>query len=279
MKTTVAPEPGTRAFTLIELLVVIAIIAILAAMLLPTLANAKQQATTTKCKNNERQLCLAWIMYATDNRSALPPNAGENMQPATPDAYPPQWCPGRQDQWPAASNIWIKGGVIYPYLKTTTVYLCPSDNSSVPGQDPPIPKSRSMSMNAWLNPYSSEFPKGSPPYRIYRKDTDLAAPGASHLFVFIDENPYSINDGLFVADPTQTGWVDVPAIYHKNGSGISFADGHSEVKRWTDKRVLLNKSGNPNGATLAPVPTGNTEYLWLQNRCTLKNGLSVPLQP
>ena len=84
------PHPGcsfrqrrTAAFTLIELLVVIGIIAILAALLLPALSQAKTKAQAVQCLNNLRQLHLSWHLYASDNTDKIPPNNGQTGNPAT----------------------------------------------------------------------------------------------------------------------------------------------------------------------------------------------------
>src|SRR5438270_7124865 len=74
-----------KAFTLIELLVVIAIIAILAAILFPVFAKAREQARKTACTSNVKQLGLAWMMYVQDNDETFPPTN-------SPTAPTPEWA-------------------------------------------------------------------------------------------------------------------------------------------------------------------------------------------
>jgi len=100
-----------RAFTLIELLVVIAIIAILAAILFPVFAQAREKARQATCQSNEKQMALGVIMYANDYDEAYPP--GEIMSPASN---------GFMASWKT---------VTYPYTKSLSIYACPNSHASL----------------------------------------------------------------------------------------------------------------------------------------------------
>jgi prepilin-type N-terminal cleavage/methylation domain-containing protein/prepilin-type processing-associated H-X9-DG protein len=287
-KTNGLPEikRAANGFTLIELLVVIAIIAILAAMLLPALAKAKAKAQGIICQSNMRQLTLAWIMYYTDNKGLLALNGSTGDPGSLTGNTDPQWCPALMNSGSAdepTNAAWIMAGQIYPYLKQLGVYRCPADVSTYvtatqtanPLGGAGNPRLRSMSMNGYLN--GLDYPGFASGFTIYTKDTQLIHPGSANLWLFIDENPYSINDGFFVNNPSSAGnpptgsqWEDCPASYHNGACGISFCDGHAIIKKWLDSTVLKWTYSAHSQTYQAAAPGNNpdADINWLLNATT-----------
>ena len=242
---------------------VIAIIAILAALLLPALSRAKSKAQGISCINNLKQLQLGWIMYADENSDKLVRVGGipdlvvrERLTDVQPGAPNSQWVNGRVDTGDCATDSWfVVTGLLYPTVNSAKIYKCPADRKMVNN----ALTVRSMSMNCWMNPIEVW---GDTPVHVFRKISDIAAPTPSMAFVFIDENPNTINDGFFVCNPLAATWVDAPASYHGQAGGLSFADGHAEIKHWRDSKVV-----NATQSNFAPQ-AGIADLQWLQDRST-----------
>ncbi len=254
-----------RGFTLIELLVVIAIIAILAAMLLPALAKSKQKAQGISCLNNGKQLTLCWKMYASDNSERLvfnKPIAATDLNNWVGDVM--SWGADPQN----TNVILIKQSLLGPYSSNPGIYKCPADTSVCPLG----PRVRSVSMNAYVGPQNRSGTPVDPGWRQFIKETDFKSPALT--FVFLDEHPDFINDGWYVfcnIDPgTPTLWSDMPASYHNRAAGFSFADGHSEIKKWQVTTTLLPVTGH--GPSQWPVPVGpdKRDFLWVSERATYR---------
>jgi prepilin-type processing-associated H-X9-DG protein len=121
----------------------------------------------------------------------------------------------------------------------------------------------------WLQPPG--YNEGQTKYKVYIKSADFAVPGPSQLYVLLDEHPDSINAGGFanqmVETPGSARIIDFPASYHNGAAGISFADGHAEIKKWLDARTKPPVRFN-NQLQLNQSSPNNRDMIWLSERTT-----------
>jgi prepilin-type N-terminal cleavage/methylation domain-containing protein/prepilin-type processing-associated H-X9-DG protein len=230
-------EPGRKeigAFTLIELLVVIAIIAILAAMLLPALARAKDKARTVNCLSNLKQLETCWHLYEVDHRDFLPSNNSVMLAGGGVLAADISWCPDHANTDTNTTDL--KAGVLFQYNTAAAIYHCPADQSTV-GTSARL-RNRSYNMSQSVNGYNDFLVLPPPVYHLpaWQKLTEINHPAPSQAFVFIDEHGDTMLDAQFgnpVLMPFYAQiWWDKPADRHNVGCDLSFADGHVERWRW-----------------------------------------------
>ncbi|MCU0914258.1 MAG: prepilin-type N-terminal cleavage/methylation domain-containing protein [Planctomycetes bacterium] len=248
-----------KAFTLIELLVVIAIIALLMGILLPTLSRVKRHAAGSACLANHRSLATAWVMYADENDGYLVPTQVVSGQRTA-------WVQVPQDEagHPTAAQTTactlddktrgIERGLIFPYVKSRKVFLCPADRRLTIG----IEDCRSYSMIGCLN---GQLP-GSAYYKYQiRKYSQIKSPGEKYMLVEeadsrgFNSTWWTLATREMGYDPVQ--WWSPLAIWHGDSSTLGFCDGHAESHRWREEltRQLAQKTvlpGQNYGITKVP---------------------------
>jgi prepilin-type N-terminal cleavage/methylation domain-containing protein/prepilin-type processing-associated H-X9-DG protein len=261
------PFRSARAFTLIELLVVIAIIAILAALLLPTLSRSKVAAQSIACLNNLKQLDLCLHLYVVDNNDYFVPNNSiAVINTPSSNVKGLSWLPDVDaDSEIDPSNI--VNGLLFQYNTSLGIYHCPADQATLEtesGQPLPQLRWRSYNMSQSVNGY----PQGDPEYYgiipAWTKFTEIRHPRPSDLFVLIDENSDTIEDAEFgnlpIGSPYffQNVWWDMPSARHNRGGNLSFADGHVEHWKWQAPKIFYG--------WLQPIPPEEmTDYKRIQN--------------
>jgi prepilin-type N-terminal cleavage/methylation domain-containing protein/prepilin-type processing-associated H-X9-DG protein len=286
-------------FTLIELLVVIAIIAILAGMLLPALARSKSKAQGILCMNNGNQMIKSLMMYALDNQDFMPPNPDDsNLTPGH------NWLGGSAglgggQEFNKDVLMDKNTSLLADYMgNAVECYKCPADKriGNYTGADPnlkgkKVPAARTFAMSQAVGTICAGFDSGgghsgpprlstngpwldgnhsnrrNNPWMTYGKSTDFTRPGPSSTFVFVDEEPASLNDGGFgtSASPTNKRWVDFPATFHGGACGFAFADGHSEIRKWKNIGGVEAKGPMKVGQRQLPSnsPANKVDIDWL----------------
>ncbi len=267
-------EGARGGFTLVELLVVVAIIGVLAGLLLTALAGSKARAQSMFCQNNNKQLVIGWLMYADEHSQRLAYNLAG---PATRTNL--NWAAGVLD-WeltPDNTNLaFLAESALGPYVaKVSAIYRCPSDSalSALQRAAGWSSRARSYSMNASVGDAgelsSSGVNTNNPGYTQFFRLTSMPAP--ARIFVFLDEHPDSISDGYFVNHSAYPEWIRLPASWHRGGTTLSFADGHTESYVW--KCPSTRPPPAPDAAGLPIDVSGDPrDFNWMLAR------MSVPLE-
>jgi prepilin-type processing-associated H-X9-DG protein len=161
------------------------------------------------------------------------------------------WIQGDLAGWnaDAANPRFITNSPLFNYVgRSADLFRCPADKAVVMIAGRQVPRIRSNSMSQvfafgdWLD--GSGTGRNQTRWRIYGKSSEIVQP--TKTFVFVDEHPNSINDAAFAnqctgAEARSTARIiDIPANYHNGACGFSFADGHSEIKKW-----ISTTSGQP----------------------------------
>jgi len=199
--------------------------------------------------NNLRQMMVGWKMYADDHNDLLLASlvndsikAQGRVQWVEGDFGKPANDPGHWDP-----QVYIAKSPLMPYIgKSFAIWRCPADFITIPNSSGvKVPRVRSNSMSQVFD-WGRWLPGSK--CRVYARSAQIVNPVKT--WVLLDEHPDSINDAACAvefAEPTATSAriIDYPASFHNGASGLSYADGHSDIHRWKGSKIKPPATGNP----------------------------------
>ena len=276
-----AAAEGREAFTLTELLATVAACGILLLLLVPAWADPRAGTKSFQCLNNMRQLAVAWTLYSSDNHDQLAFNMDSRNNPQSPVYLyngDPAWVTGVIDWTSQSYNtntieiISDKYSLLGSYLgRSTSVFACPATATFLsPAQRAAgFPqRCRSVSMNAAVG--------GGPKYAVFdfgwnqsswyvaKKSTDFHSPAPGNVWVFMDEHPDCIDDGLmYTANYPVSELIELPGCQHEGACGITFADSHVDMQQWTGPVVLAHRQVTFTTAQQIPCSITDPDMFYL----------------
>ncbi len=265
-------------FSRVELLAAIATIAILAALLYVAIGLAHVRVQMIYCKNNNRHLCRAWLMYAQENQSLVNNFGRDEMRAEYWRRHFDNWGNGVLDWRTSEQNTnvaYIQDGLLYPYAHNPKIYRCPADNfaSPVQRQQGWKQRTRSFSMNRFLGKFIlhgvDSTAKGRNPFiqedRQFLRLADIPHPDKT--YVFIEEQADTLGDAYFWVN--NDGWADIPGAYHAGRSDLSYADGHCEFHTWHSPQTLIPVRYVVEPHWHPTNPDAEAEMQWLLQHATV----------
>jgi prepilin-type processing-associated H-X9-DG protein len=256
-------QHAAAGFSQLDLLTVIVVLLFLVLLLTPALARTRVTDQALQCRDNLRQLMLGWRMFAEDNSNSLP-NCFDWVGAG--------WLDYRINN-PDNTNVnYMVNGNLGPYVKNPVVYKCAADQSQAVVGTVIRPRVRTFSMSQAFCPQDEGHLEDSRTnyWRHYLTSADLVVPAPAKLWVMLDENPDSVNDGAFGVriDPYGVVWQDGPTTLHDGSCGFAFADGHVEMKKWTDARTLALQVTYAQPFFYGMPQAHNKDIMWVQDRTT-----------
>lgn len=272
-----------KAFTRADLTGLIAGIALVGMLGFPAIGSTRSKSQQEVCADNLQALMRATRLYAEDHRDEFPmvthggdALAGSVINFVNRNSSRP-WATGWQTWSTSEHNtntaflVDSRYAVLADYTRDARLYKCPADTLLHPTQKDLgwLGRARTYSANIAVgrgNKHQFDGLVGAE--KLFIRFSDIDRPSPSQLFVFIEENPDSMNDPALSNSQVDRRWIDMPGAFHptvgtNHASNVAFSDGHIETHAW-QASVLLEK---PTYSYFPPtIQRGDPDWAWLMDR-------------